>query len=457
MATQDAFMAPGAYDADAEQIRRRMAYAQALTQQGEQPLQGQMVSGHFVAPSITQHLSNLLKTYGGRMGMNQAEGDMRALSDTRRQEGMADMGKFAAALRGTPEQTIQPTLANDDEGNPYPAAVKPASGPDLNEALRIAMSSRNPMLSSAGSSIMASMMPKVSEGININGQLVDKFSGKPMGAQVARQQEGFTLAPGGARFDPQGNPIAQLAKQPEPFTLNPGATRFDPTGKPVAQVADFNKPFDPTGAPNANFQKFELDKRAAGRPVTSVNVNTATKPMMTEIGKGVGEKVVSDFNGAQAASQTLNNVAQIRTGLGKAILGPGSSVRVKLGQIGELLGVNGKDSTEQLQNTRSVIQGLARQELAAAGSMKGQGQITEAERGILRRAESGDISELTAPELNTLLGALEKTAKYRIGLHNQNLERLRQDPNAAGVADYMTIQAPAGDIHSQADAILRGR
>jgi hypothetical protein len=57
--------------------------------------------------------------------------------------------------------------------------------------------------------------------------------------------------------------------------------------------------------------------------------------------------------------------------------------------------------------------------------MKGQGQITESERSILRKAESGQINELTKPELNTLLGALERTATSRINTHNQNLQRLR--------------------------------
>ena len=153
MAT-DAFMAPGAYDADAEQIRRRMAYAQALTQQGQQPLQGQMVSGHFVAPSITQHLSNLLKTYGGRMGMNQAEGDMRALSDTRRQE----FDKVLGAMRGTPAETIPPTTPNDDDGNPMPSATKAAVPGNMNAAMLMALKSYNPAVQAIGSNIMTNQM-----------------------------------------------------------------------------------------------------------------------------------------------------------------------------------------------------------------------------------------------------------------------------------------------------------
>jgi len=223
----------------------------------------------------------------------------------------------------------------------------------------------------------------------------------------------------------------------------------------------FNQPFNPDGSPNPAYQAYKKEERragAAGSPV--VNVNTATKPFLNAIGQGAGEAVNTAFTGAQAAVQTLNNVDQIRSGLKSIITGPGANVRIQLSQVGELLGINGKDATEQLQNTRAAIQGLARQELAAAGSMKGQGQITESERGILKRAESGEITDLTKPEIVTLLGALEKTANYRIGLHESNMKRLESDPNVAGVVEFMRVQRPPrpapspADVRSQADAIL---
>jgi len=47
------------YAAEEEGIRQQMRYAQALQQQGLQPDQGQMVSGHYVAPSWTQGLAKL--------------------------------------------------------------------------------------------------------------------------------------------------------------------------------------------------------------------------------------------------------------------------------------------------------------------------------------------------------------------------------------------------------------
>jgi hypothetical protein len=232
--------------------------------------------------------------------------------------------------------------------------------------------------------------------INVNGQMVDSITGQPVGERIS----------------PQANPASDL---------------LIPDGKGGFMV---NQPL------------VGVKQNIARSGASNVSVNTANKPMLTELGKGVGEGITNAWTGAQSAASTLQNVQQMRTGLDKAIVGPGANQRVTLSQIGQVLGVNGKDATEQLENTRMVMQGLARQELSAAGQMKGQGQITESERSILRKAESGQINELTKPELNTLLGALERTATSRINTHNQNLQRLRQDPNAAGVAQFMQVDAP---------------
>lgn len=59
----DVLMAPGALDAEAENLERRKKYADMLRQQAGQTPQGQMVSGIYVAPSWTQHAANLLKSY----------------------------------------------------------------------------------------------------------------------------------------------------------------------------------------------------------------------------------------------------------------------------------------------------------------------------------------------------------------------------------------------------------
>jgi len=74
--------------------------------------------------------------------------------------------------------------------------------------------------------------------------------------------------------------------------------------------------------------------------------------------------------------------------------------------------------------------------------MKGQGQITESERAILRKAEAGQINEFTKPELETFLGAIRKTAKSRIAAHERNLSNLGRDPQAGTILPYLQIEAP---------------
>jgi len=461
------FMQPD-IQADQEQIQRNRLIAEQLRQQSQQPLQGGMAGRVYVGPSITQGLAKLLQSYqAGQMGQ-QADADTKRIAALLKSKNDADVAGFTDAIAGKPAQykqsmadmgEIDPSLAGM---GPVDQQTAPAISPDRNRALQIAFGSQNPMIQGAGGALMKDLMPKQAEGVNINGQLVDKYTGKPMGAAIQKQPEPFSLSPGAQRFDASGKPIASVAPnlvQVNGQMVNPQTAV--PVGAPIPKQAN---PFSDLVVPGANGgvvpnnPLIAAKKGIAQAGASNVNVNTVQKPFLNEIGKGVGEAVNNAYTGAQSAQQSLANVAQIESGLKNALVGPGAGVRLKLSQIGEVMGVNGADATERLQNTRAVMQGLARQELAAAGQMKGQGQITEAERGILRRAESGDIAEMTVPELKTMLGAIRKTASYRMQVHQQNMDRLSKDPNAAGIVDYMRINAPQGaqSITDQADAILNG-
>jgi hypothetical protein len=139
---QDAFMAPGAYDAEGEAIRRRIAMAKTLQEQGQNPLQGQMIGGHFVAPSITQHLARGLQSYLGRKDEDKAMQDMGALGDTRRAERSDTMTKYADILGRKPQAENAPI---DGMGPVLPAVE---GGPMA--ANKILMGSRDPGLQEFG-------------------------------------------------------------------------------------------------------------------------------------------------------------------------------------------------------------------------------------------------------------------------------------------------------------------
>ena len=186
-------------------------------------------------------------------------------------------------------------------------------------------------------------------------------------------------------------------------------------------------------------------ERVAGAGATRNNISVNTeKNLFGAVADGVGKQVATIADQARAAAGTIRTVGQIREALdsGKVMAGPGTSARVVMTQIGQILGIGGRDSAEVLANTRSAIQGLAQLELDAAQQMKGQGQITEAERGIIRRAAAGDIDKMTTQELRVLTDTLDKTARYKIAANQRNVEMLGANPGSAPLAPYMQVPMP---------------
>ena len=168
--------------------------------------------------------------------------------------------------------------------------------------------------------------------------------------------------------------------------------------------------------------------RAQIAPKTQVDVKM---PGNQEFLKGVGGDISATLKemtaGARSANQTLANVDRMLPALDKAILGPGADYRTAMLRIGQQLGVAGADANEQLANTRIVVQGLAQQELDAAAQMRGQGSLTEGERGILRRAAAGDQT-LSAAEIRQALATAQKTARSRLAEQQDYLQRASKLP-----------------------------
>jgi hypothetical protein len=164
-------------------------------------------------------------------------------------------------------------------------------------------------------------------------------------------------------------------------------------------------------------------------PKTTVDVKLPPGPSQFMAGVGTETaRVLGDLTaGARSANDTLINVEKMLPALDKAILGPAADYRTAMLRIGQQLGVAGADANEQLANTRIVVQGLAQQELDAAAQMRGQGSLTEGERGILRRAAAGDQT-LSAAEIRQALASAQKTARYRLAAQEDYLNRARKLP-----------------------------
>jgi hypothetical protein len=59
--------------------------------------------------------------------------------------------------------------------------------------------------------------------------------------------------------------------------------------------------------------------------------------------------------------------------------------------------------------------------------MRGQGSLTEGERGILKRAAAGDQT-LSAAEIRQALASAQKTARYRLTTQEDYLKRAMKIP-----------------------------
>lgn len=249
-----------------------------------------------------------------------------------------------------------------------------------------------------------------------------------------------------AQFMAGGGPAALRPRSK--IEVAPNGIAYDPFSTAAGTTfADPNKAFsiDANGqaVPNKAFQDFKIAESGARRPVTNVSVNTE-KTLFGNVAEKVGDQIATGADQARSALGTISTVNQIRSAIdsGKVMAGPATNARMFLGQVGQVMGIAGKDATEQLTQTRKAIQGLANLELSAAQLMRGQGQITEAEREIIRRAASGDIERMTTPELTTLLNTLDKTARFKIQSNMSNVNRLSQNPNSRVLAPFMQVDEP---------------
>jgi len=118
MPNQVSFTTP--FSAEAESIARQRRLAEALQAQSMQPLETNQTAGGYVIPvSPFQGLAKMLQAYSGRKGIDAANEAERGLAG-RRNQALAD------ALSSMPQARTQDMnpVAVDDEGNTMPQALK---------------------------------------------------------------------------------------------------------------------------------------------------------------------------------------------------------------------------------------------------------------------------------------------------------------------------------------------
>lgn len=187
---------------------------------------------------------------------------------------------------------------------------------------------------------------------------------------------------------------------------------------------------------------YPYKRSVAASGAARVNVGAPSIIMPKDLSQSAAKILEDSKAKATSSANTLRSISQINQALntGNFRLGPGAPALQVMDQLGVTLGVAGKDTAERAANTRSLMQGMAQQELDAAEQLRGQGQITEKERELVARAALGNIGNITEPELRLLTGALEKTARLKLQKHKKMVDFTEK--NYPGSDVYFNVDAP---------------
>ena len=213
-----------------------------------------------------------------------------------------------------------------------------------------------------------------------------------------------------------------------------------------------NQPFmvvDGKIVPNTEYQNYEIGKAKAG--ATNVSTKVETK-MGDSLASQVGPMVKDTYTAAQGAVQQADAAQRIIKAVdsGKIIAGPLANGRMTVAQIGQMVGVTGKDDAETIARSREVIRGLSEMTLQGRKQMTGQGAITESEGKLAEKANSGDINDLTPAEIKQLARASARAAKFIYSQHQDNLTNLQSNPDTSKLAGFYKVRPmPTVDIGEQ--------
>jgi hypothetical protein len=273
------------------------------------------------------------------------------------------------------------------------------------------------------------------------------------------QQMTFEAVQNGAL--PFSNYLTTLQKDNTPLTVKEGEALVDRKSfKPIFTNPKNEQPSDVKEYQFAKgqgyagtFEQWARDMANLKAPKTNVSVS---------MDKGFGEvfaKNAADFlsqsrTRAQGAANTLRTLDQVESALnsGNVITGPAATAQVALTQVGQALGVGGKDTSEKLANTRKLMQGAASLAVDGAAAMAGQGQITDKERDLVNRMAGGNVDQMTVPEIRATLGVLRKVNQGRIQQHQSALQNV--GPEFSKFAPFYQVDTPISNVAPSVDDLV---
>ena len=370
---------PSAYQGDALELARAQRLAQMLS--SAEPAQGQMVSGRYVAPSITQNLAQLANAIGSAYYSNKAETQQQALAEKLRQGETEAFADFMKTKLGTPAR-------------PAPAGYE---------------------LGDAGTPAVAPNLTRAYANLYADPRAPQRLRDMAFNKMMADAEE-LTLPEGSTR----------IQKQPD------GSYKVVASGgeKTSSEYKDYlMAQKDPIAPFKGSFVDYQTMNNRSKAP--SVNVNTANKFATGFAGKA-SEGAYNMYEQALAAPQAIENAKRtIQLVNSGAFTGAAADIKLQAARLFNVVGANNQDTiskTEQLFSNR----GKAMLGSVKSSGLAGSQGLTEGERKFLTQAEGGTIT-LDAETLKAMAGLEIKMAVQNQKRWNAQASRMdREVLNATG-------------------------
>lgn len=388
------------YQTDQDTLNRQKAIADALQAQSLQAPQGQMVSGHYVAPGLGGAIGQIGDALLGKYIRKTNDEGQTALNQKFMQSRQAQLGAFQTQFQNDPHGAVLAAMSSND---PLIQAIGKQEGAGL--------STQKDVMATTGATV-GSRVAAASGGNPNLGALKDVPIVKEVNGQVVN-------------IDPAtGQPTATgdyRDKYGQPTTLATG-----PDGKPVLGQVNLS------GGKDETF------------PGGGVTVNTGEQLKKAAI-PGL-EKALTDARTSKIQAIQTNATADkflkliqdpnVPTG---ALAGP----RAVLQNFGNTLFPGDVAGASKAQQAIATSADLA---LAASHTAQGQGSISDYERGLFERASKGDLN-MGREALTALGNGLKKAAAIQVHNADELNANVSADPDLKFMSKlYQGGNTAPGDI-----------
>lgn len=408
-----------------QDVSQQRKLAEQLRQQGSQDLQGQMVSGHYVAPAWSQQLARVLQSgLGGYLD--------RDSNKKESEYGAAKAKKFADILSGNKPQQIEgaPTVTNSMPA--YTPAQQDQFGSPLPNVQRDPVQTVTPnMTQETPEQQMQRVQPQVLEymqqyGNTPEGQYLLSQLGKQDDRAYAQgqkvedrtyQAQNEEKLYNRGRTDKLSDVDAQrkyediVRKDTQGFQTTQQDKQFAQQYKMQAQSQGFQ------AGQNASNQAFQHNENALSRQsaldVAGAKANPKNKGLSVTAQKELFD-AEDGIQGSRVAIDAFDKALKLND---KAMGGLGAGTLAKLGTaLPSSMRPSTVDATKELDN---VLQGSALPQLKAIFG----GMPTEGERAILLEVQGS--SEQPASVRKGIFERAKAAANQRIQYNQEKAKQLR--------------------------------